>query len=149
MKTLEQKAEYARNWRRKNKDRHSAYQREYRKRRIKEPGYKERLDENKRRFIENNPAAPRAYSLCFYHGISIEKFNNFLKEQNGVCSICKEPSEQGKTFHVDHDHKCCPGRASCGKCIRGLLCESCNRGLGQFKDSIERLKSAILYIENK
>jgi hypothetical protein len=32
---------------------------------------------------------------------------------------------------VDHDHGCCPGRKSCGKCTRGLLHPACNSWLGQ------------------
>ena len=31
---------------------------------------------------------------------------------------------------VDHDHGCCPGPSSCGKCVRGLAHEGCNRRLG-------------------
>jgi hypothetical protein len=48
---------------------------------------------------------------------------------------------------IDHDHACCPGRISCGKCIRGLLCNRCNRALGLLGDSIELLKKMIAYLE--
>lgn len=27
---------------------------------------------------------------------------------------------------VDHDHDCCPGGWSCGRCVRGLICSECN-----------------------
>ena len=40
---------------------------------------------------------------------------------------------------VDHCHKT-------GK-IRGLICDSCNVGLGRFKDNIDNLKNAIKYLE--
>lgn len=38
---------------------------------------------------------------------------------------------------VDHDHKCCPGKTSCGKCVRGLLCGNCNTILGRQRDDAE------------
>jgi hypothetical protein len=31
---------------------------------------------------------------------------------------------------VDHDHSCCPGRQTCGKCVRGLICRQCNTAFG-------------------
>ena len=30
------------------------------------------------------------------------------------------------TLSVDHDHACCPGQMSCGRCIRGSICQPCN-----------------------
>jgi hypothetical protein len=51
-------------------------------------------------------------------------------------------------FHVDHDHACCPGTRSCGKCIRGMLCNRCNTGLGMFLDDPNRLRHAASYLES-
>ena len=34
-----------------------------------------------------------------------------------------------------------------GHCNRGLLCRTCNVGIGNLQDSIEILKSAIKYLE--
>ena len=65
--------------------------------------------------------------------------------QSGLCLIC---TEQLRIPVVDHDHACCPEQtSSCGKCVRGLICHNCNRGLGSFKDDIARLKSSIAYLE--
>jgi hypothetical protein len=51
-----------------------------------------------------------------------------LDAQHNGCKLCGEPLVN---FVIDHDHACCSGRRSCGKCVRGLLCVSCNAGLGQ------------------
>lgn len=51
-----------------------------------------------------------------------------------------------QNFVVDHDHTCCPGKRSCGRCVRGLLCNRCNRALGQFGDDIETLRRAVAYL---
>lgn len=40
---------------------------------------------------------------------------------------------------MDHNHE--------SNKFRGMLCNHCNRGLGNFKDNIEILKKAILYLE--
>ena len=78
-------------------------------------------------------------------GISFDDYLTMLKEQNGVCKICKQPettsnghSGKIKDLAVDHCH-------TSGK-VRGLLCSSCNSGLGLFKDDVSVLKSAIEYL---
>lgn len=81
------------------------------------------------------------------HGISTEQYEAMLAEQDGVCLICKKPP-LGRRLHIDHDHSCCPGTWSCGKCVRGLLCNKCNQGLGSFKDDPELLQAAIAYLQS-
>lgn len=86
------------------------------------------------------------------YGISLDKFNVMLNDQGGRCAICltNEPPKRGGNligFHIDHDHSCCPGKKSCGKCVRGLLCQHCNQGLGQFRDNTDRLLGALTYLE--
>ena len=72
------------------------------------------------------------------YGITLAYFNGMLELQNSVCAICNEP-QKGKYLAVDHCHET-------GK-VRGLLCENCNKALGQFHDNITLLKSAIAYLE--
>lgn len=79
------------------------------------------------------------------YGISLEDYVNSCGNQNGKCYICGEPAD---ILTVDHDHKCCPGSGSCGKCVRGLLCGLCNFMLGAAKDNPESLKRGIEYLQN-
>ena len=58
-------------------------------------------------------------------GISQIEFDWLFSLQYHACALCKQVSL--KTLHTDHDYSCHPFRHSCKKCIRGLLCESCNR----------------------
>lgn len=46
------------------------------------------------------------------------------------------------------DHECCRGAGSCGQCVRGLLCDSCNKLLGHAQDSTSLLRSAASYLES-
>lgn len=62
--------------------------------------------------------------------LSKARFDEMLADQGGACAICRAPFTGSRKIHVDHDHSCCPGRSSCGKCVRGLLCTRCNNGLG-------------------
>ena len=88
----------------------------------------------------------RKVDLKRRYGISIDRYWEMFHYQNGVCAICRKPPLDPLSLCVDHDHSCCPGRKACGKCIRGLLCEKCNIGLGGFLDKLTLLLSAIRYI---
>lgn len=87
----------------------------------------------------------------FRYGLTKEDLFYMWLHQGGRCDICKDLIEID-ACHVDHDNSCCSKeqtkqRRSCGKCIRSLLCSSCNQGLGNFKDSQFRLKEAVKYLE--
>lgn len=59
-------------------------------------------------------------------------------KQDGKCLICSgDLATLGD--HIDHDHVT--------GVVRGLLCGSCNRGLGLFADSPQRLETAIRYLQ--
>ena len=81
-----------------------------------------------------------------HYGLKKSEIQAILDRQDG-CAICHVKEVTGdKNWHIDHDHTCCPGVKTCGKCVRGVLCGFCNRALGQFKDSPEILLNAIKYL---
>jgi hypothetical protein len=59
-----------------------------------------------------------------------ETFTRLLAEQGNACGMCHEVFTERSVIFVDHDHRCCPEKRSCGRCVRGLLCLRCNTGLG-------------------
>jgi hypothetical protein len=94
-------------------------------------------------YLENRDRIKAGYRTR-WHGITQEQLDAKMAEQNNCCAVCLKPFE--KTPHIDHNHKCCSVRRTCGKCNRGLLCDDCNLGLGRFKDDIEVLTRAIQYL---
>lgn len=90
----------------------------------------------------------RNQKLIYKYGIDSEQYDEILLAQGGVCRICKSSPEMVGMLVVDHDHSCCPGEKTCGKCLRDLICQSCNKGLGCFLDSVEYLSAAIDYLKH-
>lgn len=81
-------------------------------------------------------------------GLTLEAYDALWVKQGGRCGICRKREEPGeRRLAIDHDHACCPGKGSCGKCVRGLLCSPCNTGLGGFGDNPRLLRVAAEYIE--
>jgi len=100
-----------------------------------------------RNWYSANPGRHRAVTIKHKYGMTADEYAAILREQGGGCAICgKTPDQNGKNLAVDHDHSCCPGMRSCGKCVRGLLCDQCNRGIGYFQDSTELLHAAGAYL---
>lgn len=54
-----------------------------------------------------------------------------LYDTQAACLMC---GREGIKLVMDHDHSCCPGNRSCGKCFRGLICQRCNHGLHFIED---------------
>ena len=76
------------------------------------------------------------------YSFSWEDYESMLESQKGSCAICKSRVSSSRTtrLFVDHCHDTLK--------VRGLLCSSCNHGLGLFKDSPSLLKRAINYLES-
>lgn len=71
------------------------------------------------------------------YGITLAAYEDILDRQGGKCAICdKAPAE--RRLVIDHDHRT--------GAIRGLLCASCNVGVGMFRDHVGLLRKAIDYL---
>lgn len=82
------------------------------------------------------------------YGISLDDRDSMLAAQGGVCANpgCAVSDPGPKGWMTDHDHSCCPSPNTCGECLRGIVCMSCNLALGHSGDSIERLEGLIEYL---
>jgi Recombination endonuclease VII len=80
----------------------------------------------------------RARELKTGRGLPPGTIESMLEKQGGMCGLCGDKLQEGRLQALDHDHQ--TGR------VRDILCHSCNKGLGGFRDSPERLTKAILYL---
>ena len=102
---------------------------------------KDRQKIRKSKWQKDNKDRVKGIKLKYSFGISLEEYNQLLEKQEYRCAICrKEKIENGRSFAVDHDHK--TGR------VRGLLCTSCNCGIGFLRDSKDLLLRAITYLKD-
>lgn len=71
-------------------------------------------------------------------GWTLERYQTLLSSQGGACAVCKTLFKENPS--CDHDHvRMTP---------RGLLCNSCNLGLGKFKENPALLEAAAIYLRN-
>lgn len=96
-------------------------------------------------------AKVKTKSRAEHHGITEEQYKAMVANQDNKCKTCgteftNEPRKRNSKS-IDHDHQCCPGPTSCGKCVRAILCTNCNTGLGMMGDNIETLKAAVKMLE--
>lgn len=89
----------------------------------------------------NQPNNHRKYK----YKLDRPRWDAMVLAQEGRCAVCGQPMV-GKVC-VDHDHSCCPGEKTCGQCVRGLLDQHCNTGIGHLGESPERLRAAAAYLE--
>lgn len=115
-------------WRKKNRKSNNEYHNKYYHTKTK----------NNRATLDKHNEYSRWYRRKRKYGITKEQYSALLDKQDGKCYICEEV--HGWDLRVDHDHE--TGQ------VRALLCNTCNAGLGQFKDNPFRLRAAAKYVEH-
>jgi hypothetical protein len=74
------------------------------------------------------------------YGLTPDDYERMAEEQNWCCAICglEEWATRDGVLCVDHSHET--------GVVRGLLCYTCNLGLGHLHDSPELLEIARKYL---
>jgi hypothetical protein len=106
-------------WRKDNPERYAAYQK-------------------RRRSRPEDKAADRAGHLKHKFGLTPAEYEAKLAAQGGGCALCGRVPAPGRQLDIDHDHKT--------GAVRGLVCNTRNQGLGQFRDDPIRLAYAAAYL---
>lgn len=92
-----------------------------------------------RDFYHNNPEKYLQQMYRRRYGITLEQYEAMAAAQGGVCYLCGKSCVTGRRLAVDHDH-------STGA-VRKLLCVSCNKGIGDFREDQDLMRRAIAYLE--
>lgn len=92
----------------------------------------------------------RKHLLWSRYRLTQEQFDEKLTSQSGVCLGCgaERSSSRHEHLSVDHDHACCPGVTSCGKCVRGLLCLQCNVLVALIEANPDRVQVLLDYLDS-
>jgi hypothetical protein len=90
---------------------------------------------------EKRIGVARTSHLKITYKLTPREWDEMFVNQEGRCAIChKHHNDCPLGLQVDHDHKT--------KRVRGLLCQSCNTGIGHLREDVELLSRAIEYLQN-
>lgn len=124
----EHKKLYDLEYRRKNKEKIKEYYKKHYNKKIKPTREKKTKEQNRENWLR------------LKYNLTKEQYQELIKNQNNKCAICKiSQSELSYPLFIDHEHKTDK--------VRGLLCRTCNTGLGSMQDNIEILQNAIEYLK--
>ena len=80
----------------------------------------------------------RVGKLKTRYDIDENEFFLLWESQEGRCAICNNTFKSASDAHIDHCHT--------QGYVRGILCQTCNMGLGMFKDNPQFLLRAVRYL---
>lgn len=90
---------------------------------------------------KQNPDRVRAWAMKRLYGLTDQQFATMIVQQRRSCAICQRSFQRACYAlrpRVDHDHK--------ANHVRGILCNGCNLGIGQFGEDPDRLVQASEYL---
>jgi hypothetical protein len=75
----------------------------------------------------------KEYQLVAKYKISLDEYKRRSETGCEICGI-----NLNNNLQVDHDHNCCNGIITCGKCVRGIICPGCNMAVGKYEEGLLR-----------
>jgi hypothetical protein len=156
-RTVERRRATFREWETRHRAERAAYKRDLRAKnpRPSTPEEREKRNAYNRAWRAANVEKNRAYHAAWRekhpqaqvrglellrlreYGVTRERFEAMVARQDGRCALCGEVPKGA--LHVDHCHAT--------SVVRDLLCGTCNRGLGMFRDNPLLLTKAAWYLE--
>jgi Recombination endonuclease VII len=89
--------------------------------------------------VHKSRAQSKRWALKHKYGLTQDEWNQIFASQDFRCLICRTAEPAGTGWHTDHNHE--------AGTVRGILCSSCNIGIGLFKDNPKLLREAANYLE--
>ena len=90
------------------------------------------------------------------YGLSLEEWTDLYNKYDGKCWICgtwfdgRDRGDKPRLACIDHQHvkgfKDMPDEEK-AKHIRGMLCFQCNNIMAQKSNTLEKLRNAVVYLE--
>lgn len=105
-----------------------------------------RLAQSRVYAAKRGPEIRRISDVKRMYNLTPDQVSLLIETQRNTCGACEQPFKPSDFLYIDHDHDCCPGIKSCGKCVRGVLHRNCNAGIGFLGDNIAGLEKALKYL---
>lgn len=108
-----------------------------------------RLASSQRRAVSEREADYwRNYRRKRRYGLTPARYARLLDLQEHRCATCRKPLADlpPHMVQVDHDHTCCPDKVSCGRCVRGVLCQACNTNVALQESGRKNLADVERYL---
>lgn len=102
--------------------------------------HKEWCKKNPERVNQYRASEDSLHRRCVRRNIDVKTLFETFEKQSYKCKICSV-SVTLENSAIDHNH-------NTGE-LRGVLCKTCNRALGLFKDNPEILEKATVYLRTE
>lgn len=93
--------------------------------------------ENRRQDRKNNKLS----RIGRKYGLTAAAILALHQSQGGKCAICRKDLDLGPDMSIDHNHTT--------GAVRGILCRTCNSGIGLLRDSQRLIRAALKYLADR